>query len=405
MSRFNTSTTHPLIPNSQEYMLYKKYVSIHSEDRDIIRHPLSTEFEIELPEDYCNVQTVKLSTWTFPSNYSTFSKIQDNLSMTFRIVNAYNPGDHGLADPLQDAIFEILYANRLIDYYVTIDEGFYNPLQMATELTNRFNDAVSSRISEALKTVPKYVELNLYDQFKDVGYTQFIVIYNSVAQKLFFGNKSSEFLLTNDSEIFYKLTILRADCYKKNIYPEFSNWGLPAYLGFTRCPAPSFSPNIGEYPRFFFGEVNPGDNGFWLLPDSSLPGAKVYYAVAPLKINLMGPSHFYMEIAGMNCMDETMPYSLSKFTTHTNETNGIVNSAFAKIAIPTTPISQWFDNGIDSYMLYNPPAERIRKLKIKLRYHNGAPVYFGGFDYSFTLEFTLLVPQSERKYKLFVPEK
>jgi len=56
-------------------------------------------------------------------------------------------------------------------------------------------------------------------------------------------------------------------------------------------------------------------------------------------------------------------------------------------------------------MLYNPPAERIRKLKIKLRYHNGAPVYFGGFDYSFTLEFTLLVPQSERKYKLFVPEK
>jgi len=403
MSRFNTASTHPLIPNSQDYMIYKKYVSIHSQDRDIIKYPLSTEFEIELPEDYCNVQTVKLSTWTFPSNYSTFSQLQNNITMTFRINNPYNPGDYGLADPLQDAIFEILYSIRKVDFVIQIDEGFYNPLQMSIELTNRFNDAVSRRITEALTTIPKYVALNLNAQFSSTGYTQFVIVYNSVQQKMFFGNKSSEFLLTNDS-VLYNDFIVLADCYKRSIYPEFSNWGLPAYLGFTRCPSPSFTLPNGEYPRFFFGEINPGDNGFWLLPETTLPGAKIYYAVAPLKINLMGPSHFYMEIAGMNCMDETMPWALNEFTTHTNETNGVVNSAFAKIAIPTTPISQWFDNDIDSYMLYNPPAERIRKIKIKLRYHNGAPVYFGGFDFSFTLEFNLLVPQSQRKYNIFKPE-
>jgi hypothetical protein len=405
MSRFNVSSTHPLIPNSQEYMLYKKYVSIHSEDRDILRYPSSGEFEIELPQDYCNVQTVKLSTWTFPSNYSTFSQLQDNLTMTFRITNPYNPGDYGLADPLQDAIFEILYETRLTDFFILIDEGFYTPDQMATELNNRFNDAVSNRITDYLTTVPKYIALNLNDQFKDIGYTQFVIIYNSVAQKLYFGNRSSEFLITNDSELFYKVSVLRADCLKKSVYPEFTNWGLPAYLGFTRCPAPSSTPTDGKYPRLFFGEVNQGDNGFWLTPDPSLPGSKISYLFAPLKVNLMGPAYFYLEIDGMNCMDETMPYAISTFTTHTNETNGIVNSAFAKIAIPTTPISQYFDNGIDSYMLYNPPAERIRKIKIRLRYHNGAPVYFGGFDYSFTLEFTLLVPQTQRKYNLFVPEK
>ena len=82
MSRFNTSSTHPLIPNAQDYMLYKKFISIHSEDRDTIKYPLSTEFEIELPQDYCNVQSVRLSKWTFPANYNTFSLLQNNTLFT-----------------------------------------------------------------------------------------------------------------------------------------------------------------------------------------------------------------------------------------------------------------------------------------------------------------------------------
>jgi len=50
----NLNTSHPLIPSSQEYMIYYKYVSIHSEDRDILNYPNSSEFEIELPEDIVN---------------------------------------------------------------------------------------------------------------------------------------------------------------------------------------------------------------------------------------------------------------------------------------------------------------------------------------------------------------
>lgn len=36
---FNTNTSHPLIPNSQEYIYYKKYVSVHSEDRNMLKYP------------------------------------------------------------------------------------------------------------------------------------------------------------------------------------------------------------------------------------------------------------------------------------------------------------------------------------------------------------------------------
>ena len=41
---YNLNTTHPLIPNSQQYIAYNKYVSIHSEDRDLLKFPNSGIF-------------------------------------------------------------------------------------------------------------------------------------------------------------------------------------------------------------------------------------------------------------------------------------------------------------------------------------------------------------------------
>ena len=78
------------------------------------------------------------------------------------------------------------------------------------------------------------------------------------------------------------------------------------------------------------------------------------------------------------------------------------NSSFAKIPIPVTPISQWVDRDAIPYKMYNPPAERIRRLKIKLRFHDGRAVTFGVFNYSFMLQFTTLVPQIIRSSKTTV---
>ena len=44
---FNISTNHPIIPNANDYIIYKKYVSIHSEDRDVLKYPNSNQFEID----------------------------------------------------------------------------------------------------------------------------------------------------------------------------------------------------------------------------------------------------------------------------------------------------------------------------------------------------------------------
>jgi hypothetical protein len=396
---FNVNDTHPLIPNSQNYTYYKKYVSVHSEDRDYIKFPNSSLFEIELPEDYLNVGAVKLVDWTFPANYSTFSPLSSNITMTFLINNPYNPGEHEFSDALQEAIFTALYNNKNNNYRIIIEEGFYNPDQMSTELTNKFNDAVNTVIKNYFTdniSIPGYAEL-LAQFISSGGYNQFVIVYNTVGQKLWFGNKSSGFILTNSTSIINDYLSSKCDLPK---LPDFSSWGLPGYLGLDRCDIESTSI-IDFVPRFYYGDVYPGDNGYWLLPD--LPTAQVSFITATYKINLFGVSYIYMEIDGLNCIDETSPFNISNFTLTTNKTNGIVNSSFAKLAVPTTPMSQWFDRDSHPYKLYLPPAERIRKLKFKLRYHNGQLVNFGVFNYSFTIEFTLYSSQQLREYKLFQP--
>jgi hypothetical protein len=107
---------------------------------------------------------------------------------------------------------------------------------------------------------------------------------------------------------------------------------------------------------------------------------------------------------GMNNMDESMPFMSDKLHCHSNETNGIVNSCFAKIPVPTSESTDWFNTNSDSYMLYNPPAEKIRRIRIRIRYHNNMLVNFDNFEFSFTLQIGMFLPQNEKKYNVYVPE-
>jgi len=418
---YNVNTSHPLIQNTNEYIYYKKYVSIHSEDRDMIKYPNSSEFEIELPEDIVNVSALRLIDWTFPANYNTFSKLNSNIVMTFLINNPYNPNINNVPDIFTQHIFEYLFYNQNNEYEITIEEGFYNPLQMTTELTNKFNSAVTYKLelyfsqqsnNKTLTPEQQQQYLQTLNQLRENnGYNNFIIVYNNVGQKIWFGNRSDGFILTNETQFQNSNIVNNLYCGIKSQLPDFSNWGLPSNLGLNRCNSVSLSgstlkdsppSNYGLYngivtPRFFYGDVTPGDAGFWLLPNSNLPGSEVYWVEANYKINFMGPSYFYMELEGQNSIDETSPYNFSNFTNTTNSTNSRVNSAFAKIGILTTPLAQWYDIEAPAYKYYYPAADRIRRLKFKLRYHNGALVDFGVYNYSFTMEFTLQDAQILRK--------
>lgn len=416
-----TMFNRPIIPNANQYFLEKKYVSINSNDRDMVRHPNASEFEITLPQEYQNVASARLYSWSFPANYNVFSVIQYNVVMGFKLTQLYNPAEHGVTDAVTLAIYAALaYYGNNKNWTFDIEPGFYNPEQMATELTNKFNAVATNWISTFLNTPAEWAGQDYSTAANTFQrYDRFRVVYNAVTQKLWFGNTADRFVIVNDNDAIFTTAVTDANCLRKNMTQEWSNWGLAAYLGFSKCNAYSNNPfefvenfpseslvytdlseGLERVPRFYYGDAVPGsgDNGYWLLP--TLPGATVYFLQAPFKISIMGQAYIYMEIDGLNCIDETAPYNLNKYTaSHTNN-NTVVNASFAKIAVPTTPISQWFDNDQGPYKYWNPPAERLSKLKIKMRYHNGMLVEFGQFEYSFMLELNLLKPQIERSYSI-----
>lgn len=97
----------------------------------------------------------------------------------------------------------------------------------------------------------------------------------------------------------------------------------------------------------------------------------------------------YIELNGQNCIDEWLPFNQSNRTTKTPQTNGVVNSAMRKIHLnDVNPVPY----NIIPYKKYSPPAERMRKLKIKIRYHDGKLVPFGNKPYNLTIEFKLIQP-------------
>lgn len=397
MSRFNTNSTHPLIPNAQQYMFEQQYVSIHSEDRNILKYPNASEFEIEMPQDYLNVQGARLASGYFPFTIYNFSAAKKNNTMSFKITEVYNPDEHGGVDILQTHIYETLF-NYIDNYTIVIEDGFYTEQQMVTELTNRFNQAVTDVLlgSTSYLTDP---EKATYEAAG--GYSEFVIVYNEVSRKIWFGNKSSGFVLTNTNIARYEEDNFR--CTAANIVPDFSNWGLPGNLGFTRCNQESVQMVNKNDARFYY--VEPVADGYWLVANPLLPDATAYYIEAPLQANLEPPAYFYMEIKFLNFWDETSPYNYSTFTQQTNQTNGIVKSAFAKIPYD----SQYYsvDTQVSStayYKIYNPPMERFRKLSIKLRNHDGSFVDFQNANYTFALELTLFRPQNLKTYNMYTPE-
>ena len=395
----NTNQNHPLQQNVQDYFQYKKYVSISSEDRDVIAYPTSANFEIEMPEDMINVSTVRVSDYAFPSNYSIFSVENGNTTLAFQIVSPYNPYEYGNTDTLQIAIYEALINIKHTKMRINIQNGFYNPIQMITELTNKMNETVTKFIVEYFKEIGNIDDLTNF--LSTGGYKRFVVVYNEVSFKIWFGNRTDIFELLNQDVAFDSGLVQNSSCIRGYKSPEFSDWGLPSNLGMTRCNITSIQAESVLETRFYYGDIYTfNDAGIWLVPDPLCPGSKTSFIECKAKINFLGPSHFYICIDTLNCIDITSPFSASNFTLKTNQSNGVVNQALAKIPLYSTPLSEFFDKNLPYYKFFLPPKDNIRRLKISIKYHNGQLVNFDSFNYTFTLEFTQLIPMNARKINI-----
>ncbi len=419
MSKFNTSTNYPIIPNAQEYMYETKYLSISSLDINIIKYPNIANFEIELPQDYCNVQSFSLSSWILPNNLNTFGIYFRNTIMTFIINEPYRPTSAYIPAPttppafpspsaaLLEAVYEALYYkfnSSEPNFIVQIEDGAYTVSEMGYELTNQFNYTVSQYINEYFINNSNP---NLQEFITTGEYTQFIMTTDPIKQIMCFGNKSSGFQLTNNSEINQKVqNAPHCSSVTGTSIPNSSLYGLSFFLGFIdlipRTYTSTKTNNLNKV-RFFGME---GSSGIWVTPDYN-DSPYVFYIYSTNKWNVLcGRYYAYMDISGYNSLDETQEFNTDTF----QPTSSKVNSSFAKMPLYTNPNypenNVYYNNqNIDNIVkVFNPPISRIKKLSIKFKYHNGEYLYFSGETFSFTLKFHIFLPQNSKKMTIYHPE-
>ena len=390
--QFNVNNEHQLIRRQYTYVLDRKLVTIHSEDRDINKWPQSNHFEVELPESLSNIQSMRLVEVQLPANQYVFSNNQQNTQLQFYIIlgNSFLPTEVYLA----------LYNNINNPYTITIQEGFYTPDEMAYELENSMNQSVS----DYLLTDPSCVLVGA------TTYTNFKVHYDKVGQRMYFGNTRDNFRLPFNVKIDYSVqcSAIVTEHQSPNVWEQYNKWGLPSYLGFQKenYTAIETSGNV----LFNYDASN-----VWLSPDASgvvlLPGADfyAYYIASPNTISIFGDSAIYMEFDKFNTIDELKPYVERTNNTYQNDYNGRVNSAFAKIPVTANgQSSQIFDsrNGfLQNVSQYHPPIDKIKKAKFKFRYHDGRLVDFKDNNFNFTIAFNQLKDEIARDYVVRVPEE
>jgi len=346
---YSLGNNKPLIGRENNYVLDRKLVTVHSEDRDITKWINSNQFEITLPESILNVQSLRLVEVGMPSNFYTFSDNYKNTQLSFQYDGT------GIKN-------------------IKIGEGTYPPILLANELEYRLN------------TINTGTNIHVY--------------YDNISQKYFFGTDVDidfELLFKDGSHNYVNTDI---SCNNSNISSNhsiderYSDWGLGYYLGFDKDNYKSQNVPIGTNNKL----VNK-----WIVEKNIKK-----YIQTPYKQDVMGEKCIYMEVEKYNSMDEIYPYTeTSKDMYNHTGISGKVNSAFAKIPINADYNQTLFNSrniSLQNITHYEPPIERISKLKFTFRFHDGRYVDFQNNKFNFTLEFNSLKNEIGRSYNVRIPQ-
>lgn len=378
----NIRSNHQLIPRDQSYVLDRKLVTIHSNDRDLKKFPNSNNFEVTLPETITSVDSMRLAEIQLPTKYYNFSDELQNTKIRFKLgpVNAHL--SNGMQTLLQNAE----------PFTLTIPAGFYNPSQLANKLSYLMNKIITDYLTAN-------GESHVYHHFK--------VFNDEPAMTFWIGNNCDGFTLYFDEKIDYDVEL----CDQTSAWDRYSEWGMGYFMGFEK-ERYAYSTSTTALVN---SSVSP--NVEWLNFTDSHNSPTLYYIKAPSIYKLMGDRTIYMEVEKYNHIDELVPHSQSTNSLYNNDFNGTVNSAFAKIPISISPysnntnivccnnssVSALSSNNIVSSTHFDPPLERIQKLKFRFRNHNGVLINFLNQPFNFTVEFNCLRNEISRQYSIRIP--
>ena len=154
-----------------------------------------------------------------------------------------------------------------------------------------------------------------------------------------------------------------------NIYKQYSKWGLGYILGYNKD---IYNSSVNKN-KFQYESLN------WIN--------NVNHIIEPPNtIDLDENKQIFVELEKLNKADEIKPFVIDKIN---NTNSGIINSFFAKTPIVLVTENQSINNKecyIEGASYFQPPLDKISKLKIKLRYHNGMLVDLQNNNISLTFE-------------------
>lgn len=421
---YELNDNYPLIPNQNTYFEQEKMVCINSEDRNVIKYPESNSFEILLPTDIVNVSSIQLQNWMFPINTNTFSYNRNNLQIEFVLQpsvysaagvtgNLFDPlGTTGnnISENYNNIVNDVLLNSNT--FIATINEGTYTDTTLSYEIQNQMNVVVDRAIIDYV------IKNNLESEY--TPYVFFNIIVSGSENKFWFVNTLNPFEF-NDSKLYKTNTLIGEvfnPCSNDKMFTSYVYYGLPAYLGFQELPACSCVCN-NKYDLTIMSDLYNTFASSGIMVNEMVP---ISYINLPapsfqqnmingnfLNVNFIKPlnsytlvlyTHIYLELETLNCGDETKPFTNNEFTRSTNQGNGSVGSFIGRIPLFSTNSNYATSNGGSEKQptsYFNPPLERLRKLKINLRYHDGTNVNFGLNGWDFALSVTSFLPTQNKK--------
>ena len=278
--------------------------------------------------------------WPNPCEFEVSCPQSYNNIESIRLLNIQTPNKfYNISEYLQNNKLKVKLGSS--EKIIVLDDGYYS----ISNLVNSLNNDLS------------------------VNLINIKVKHNEVNNKIYFGHDNSGFsLIFNSQDLVYN------NCYNSNynnIYKQHSKWGLGAILGFNKDTVTSKKESNKNNFNY--------DNTEWVSSDNNI--------IEPLKaVDLDEYQNIYIEVDKLNKSDEIKPYIVDKIN---NTNSGIMNSFFAKVPIIKNDNNQSIntkDFCIEGVSYFQPPIEKISKLKIKIRYHNGLLVDLQNYNISMTFE-------------------
>ncbi len=326
----------------QNYYLNQKNIVIHSNDRNTNLWPQSNLFEVNLPNTYRNVQTIKVVNVVLPDYIEpTFSEAKRNVQ------------------------FHITYdgTDAVID---TFQNGRYTPDGIANELER----SMLKKLNKA------------YD-FTQGGIQ---VKYDNKLQKLIFKDRATatsvNFSLDFESTVDLSYNNQYSDHINRHlktlIYNKNTNWGIGSFLGFNKEVIASKTDND-------IAILN-SDGTVEDFINQTTKTCNYIMADFPLRVETTETKILYLEIENLNQSDEITPDKPADEVFTQNTSDQYSNSFLTEI------ITHSAKDECSGVTHFNPPKDTIQKLKFKLRHHDHSLVELENRDYTVVLQITCLEP-------------